>query len=175
MTRDYAKPSKLPRQPRRWLLPTMLIIATCAMLFTVMKHHTTTQTKTPPKTALKTTESKTTPPKKTQFDFYAMLPKMQVHVKKPAAAGQMPIPKTHDPYYVIQIATSNNTTAVKNLIEELGVIGITAYQQSYKTAHGASTYKILTGPYLTKAAANNDESLLQINHYSHLLLTIRPS
>ncbi|PHQ79153.1 MAG: hypothetical protein COB66_07460 [Coxiella sp. (in: Bacteria)] len=176
MTIDYAKQTPQPRFRRRglWLLSIIIILAVIcfAVVFFYKHKHNTQQTKQPVHLTqhnYKPVIEKLAIPKQ-QFDFYNMLPKMQVAVNKKnphaaqVAAGQ--------PYFLLQVATTSDTVAAQKLVTKLGVMGVSSYMKPYTTTDGKSLYRILVGPYLTKKNANTDQAYLHTNHINSMLLNL---
>lgn len=170
------------------LLIIMLAIALIAGMFYIRHkhHHKKTQTQVTPKQPIKTPLSiplkqhaittkttqkaaATTP--KEQFDFYAMLPKMQVNVAAKSETVNIP---ANQPYFLLQAATTTDNQAAQKLVTQLGVLGLNAYIKPYKRPNNTNSYRVLVGPYLTEKSAKTDSAYLSTNHMNTLLLTIKP-
>lgn len=184
MTRDYAKkPTPVKRPLNKRLLAIAVIVILFALIlptsfFVIHRIHQHQEGKTNKIVIAKNTTTKPAAVQQVasnggQFDFYSMLPKIKVQVAKPPAIGEMPIPTNHQPYLIIQIATSSDHQAAEALITKLGVIGLTAYLQPIKNSNGSMSYRIITGPYANQQAASNDRALLNVNHYQNLLISMK--
>ena len=187
MTVDYAKRmSEPPRKRGLWVVALIAIAAAillpAAMFF--MHHHTTTklQPQTLPLSSTKATAQikpaaqqtiKKIQQQKSQFDFYAMLPKQQVAIKHPQNGRLVQIP-ANTPYFLLQIATTNDQKAAKALSEKLGLMGLNAYIKPYQKSNLTTGYRVLSGPYIQHNTAVTDQDYLNTNHISSLLLSIKP-
>lgn len=177
MTIDYAKKQPSRRSPgqRRWLaliLSVAIIAAIPALLFMHYVHmphfhHKPTVIHKNRKPVAPTQLSLEQP--QNQYDFYSMLPKMQVKVsnQNPNIASLNP----NQPYYLLQVATSTDEQAAENLVTKLGVMGLNADVK--KLSNGAIThYEIIVGPYTSTQNARTDQAYLHTNHYDSILLKI---
>lgn len=177
MTIDYAhKPQPSPKRRRLWLtaiVVIVLVLALPALFYVHYLHmpHLHPQPKIIHKhnTKAQTTQQALQLPQK-QFDFYAMLPKMQVDIKqtKPNAIQLAP----NQPYFLLQVATSSNQEAAQNLVTKLGVMGLDASLKTIKK-NNSIRYQIVVGPYLLPKNATTDQAYLRSNHIDSILLKIK--
>lgn len=175
MTIDYAK--KTPQPPQRsrrlWVIALVilaLVLAIPAIFYVHYMHmphfHNKNIITKPITKPQKMTQHNAV--EQNQFDFYSMLPKMQVAVKEGSpAAIQIP---ANQPYYLLQVATSSNEQAANKLITKLGVMGLNAFSKTLKLSNGKTQYQILAGPYLTNKSAATDQAYLKTNHIDSIKL-----
>lgn len=105
-----------------------------------------------------------------QFDFYAMLPKMHVNVRKSNPNTIQLTP--NQPYFLLQVATTSDKTAAQHLVTKLGVMGLSA---SLKTIKNSTLirYQIIVGPYALPTNAKTDQAYLRTNHINSILLKLK--
>jgi flagellar basal body-associated protein FliL len=181
LTVDYAKKTPQPPVNRRrlWIvcLAILILVLSIPTLFYVhylhMPHFHNKNIITKPILEGKKLSSTTQQQPQNNFDFYSMLPKMQVNVKKSApSAVQIPQGK---PYYLLQVATSTNQHAAQHLITELGVMGLNAFTKTSTNKEGKEQYQILVGPYLKDKNVSTDQAYLNTNHMNSIKLKITNS
>ncbi len=179
MTRDYAK--KNPQSPKRhrrlWITAAILLALLLAIpaLFYVHymhmpyfhKKNMVSRPLTPPN-AKKINPAQADPQQ--HYDFYSMLPKMYVTVKK-QGNETLQIP-ANQPYYLLQIATSKNKDAAQQLVTKLGVMGLNAFVKQ-TLIKGQLQYRIIAGPYLNNSSATTDQAYLKSNHINSIKLKTR--
>lgn len=178
MAIDYAKKSPQATSPHRrfWLICLLILLVVLAIpaLFYVhymhMPHFHHTKTIAKPILKDKKISHMETAATQTNFDFYAMLPKMQVNVKKASPTTvQIPAGK---PYYLLQVATSTQPQAAQQLVTKLGVMGLNAYTKTTTNKSGQPRYQILVGPYIKDKNASTDQSYLRSNHINSIKFKI---
>lgn len=105
-----------------------------------------------------------------QFDFYAMLPKMHVSIKKTKPNTIQLAP--HQPYFLLQVAVSSDKRAAQQLVTKLNVMGLNATLKTINMSTG-DHYQIVVGPYALANNAVTDQAYLRTNHINSLLLKLK--
>ena len=107
-----------------------------------------------------------------EFDFYSMLPKIQVQVKN-AGIPNAPQLTSGEPYYVLQVATTGNNADAQDQVTKLGVLGVNAYIKPVQRPDGKILYRILVGPYTNQSDADTDRAYLKTNGITSLFLSAK--
>lgn len=180
MTYHYAQSKPEPRQKRQgWGFVILSFSAAFLYIyhfhgyFSTYYHHTFTNSNNSTKALLapKTpaSDSKKSSP---EFDFYSMLPKIEVQIKN-TGAPNAPQLTSGQTYYLLQIATTPNNTEAQNLITKLGVMGLNAYAKPYQRPNGKTEYRVVVGPYVNKQDVDTDRAYLKTNDIPSLFLSAK--
>ena len=150
--KDYAKknypppPKKFPKLALLILLFLLAIIPTGLYFLKQfpLSHPTSALLhKSIPKTVPKlipSAASSTSTPAKEEFDFYTLLPKMDVPVSKTETAP----PDEIQEKFILQIAVLHSEQSAQQLKSDLEKIGINATVEFYPRQNG---YRVISGPY----------------------------
>lgn len=112
----------------------------------------------------------TEPRSATEFDFYTLLPKMEVAVPQPKANAI----HTRAETYLLQVAAVKDLQDAKRLRDKLQAMGLMASVQSYRSnSTGTVWNRVITGPYSNLKAAEDDQDTLLDQHIDSLLLRIK--
>lgn len=192
--RDYAAPSpkrrhKKKQNPFLRRLILIVLIGLAGLTVYTIKHTTGSQTnqadtpkikkpaspakqiektKTPDETNTKAAPKVSVEP---QFDFYTLLPQMEISVPKTDATKINLAPKD----YLLQVAALRNLEDAKGLSDTLQAMGFMARVQTYRSTSGTQWNRVITGPYHTLKAAEDAQDKLLNEHIDSLLLQIKPS
>lgn len=107
-----------------------------------------------------------------EFDFYSMLPKIEVQIKN-TETPNAPQLSSGQTYYLLQIATTPKNTEAEDLVTKLGVMGLNAYIKPYQKANNITQYRILVGPYTNRQDVDTDRAYLKTNHINSLFLSAK--
>lgn len=168
MSYGYYRKKRARRKSQSWLFA-VISFSIAAAYFYYVHTHILSMHIAPPAIKNVSPIKKQEP---SEFDFYSMLPKIQVQVK---ANGSPNTPEltSGQTYYVLQIATINDPAAADDFLTKLGVMGLNAYVKPYQKSSGATGYRILVGPYTTQKDMDTDQSYLKTNHIRSLVLTAK--
>jgi len=116
------------------------------------------------------------PPPKPRFDFYNMLPKMEVVVpddeldqEPPAASGSAPAsPAT----YLVQIGSFRRTEDADRLKAQLALLGFEAKVVSARISAQDVRYRVRSGPYQGKDALNEARKRLAENGFKGIVIRV---
>ncbi len=116
------------------------------------------------------------PPPKPRFDFYNMLPKMEVVVpdeeldrEAPAAPGGIPAaPAT----YVLQVGSFRRTEDADRLKAQLALLGFETRVERAKISAQDTRYRVRSGPYQGKEALNQARKRLADNGFKGIVIRI---
>ena len=105
------------------------------------------------------------PAPKPRFEFYTMLPEMEVPVHEPGARGtETPPAKTTGETYILQVASFRSYEEADRLKANLSLMGLDASIQTV-TADGKGTvHRVRVGPYSDMAKVN--EAKRRLKEYS---------
>lgn len=187
MPQDYQDLQELHEVPEalpasRWLpyFSTGLIIGLGVALVVFLRTYTSSQpvlrfeaplaecpapVQTPP--AESTTDTAT----ETDFEFYTVLPQMEVRVEdwdlEEAMAGSRPMPPGA---YYLQSGSYRHLDAASQLREQLHTIGIDTHVQEVDLGENGTWYRVRAGPYQVLEELNRARSLLNRNRIPFILL-----
>ena len=172
MLQDYAKRASRrsrPRKPRRVLITIMAIAV--AMLFPSLmyyfKYRQTLQhsAHSTQNIALKINETK-----KTEFDFYKILPKMEIKIPKNSSQISSINGEQAKSRYTLQIASLQDIEDAERLKSQLHDLGYSVTIQPYHASNGRVWNRVLTGPFLNLADAEDTQEELRQQRFDSLLL-----
>lgn len=131
----------------------------------------------PPQGKPKPTRRAETPsPPKPRFDFYTMLPKMEVVVPddeldhEPAATpnGAVSAPAT----YLVQIGSFRKTQDADRLKAQLALLGFETRVVSARISAQDTRYRVRSGPYRGKQALNKARKQLADNGFNGIVIRV---
>ena len=181
MNYRYAKNKPQPRKKRqgKWFVimsfsAALLYVYYFHDYFSTYYHHSIATKNSTPTKLLSTPAIAINSAKKTsqEFDFYAMLPKIEVQIKN-TGAPNAPQLTSGQTYYLLQVATTSDNTEAQSLITKLGVMGLNAYSKSYQRSNGKTEYRVMVGPYVNKQDVDTDRAYLKTNDISSLFLSAK--
>ena len=116
------------------------------------------------------------PPPKPRFDFYSMLPKMEVVVpddeldQDPVAApgGSPAAPAT----YLVQVGSFRRTEDADRLKAQLALLGFEAKVESARISAQDTRYRVRSGPYRGKEALNQARKRLADNGFQGIVIRV---
>jgi cell division protein FtsN len=96
------------------------------------------------------------PAPKPRFEFYTMLPEMEVPTHEPATgkAAETPSVKASGETYILQVATFRSYEEADRLKASLSLLGLEASIQSV-TVEGKPLHRVRVGPYTDMAKVND--------------------
>ena len=179
MLTDYARQNKPPQRNHKRILLTIVVLLIAILLplsMFYMRYHKTAHHKAQKNAAVKKPSSQLKKSNNTapQFDFYTLLPKMDVPI--PKTKTPVPTIQNKNVTYALQVSAVRSHRGAKRISKRLSHLGYRAYIQSYQSSTGNTWYRILVGPYQTIYAADSDQRQLHNkNHLESLLLRIKSS
>ena len=111
----------------------------------------------------------------TSFDFYQLLPKIEVPVADSAPTANhsvAPNKQRHHTAYVLQVAAFNQFKDADTLKARLALSGFDVNVYHYQTKQHQNWYRVWIGPYRSKKQAMTDKTELNKQHIQSLLLTV---
>ncbi|KAF0191836.1 MAG: hypothetical protein FD165_1559 [Gammaproteobacteria bacterium] len=122
-------------------------------------------------------------PARPQFDFYTILPELEVVVPEPRAAGtpDRAVPGTPPRQaakvdapgiYVLQIGSYKNSKDADRMKAELALIGVEANIETV-SVNQTKWHRVRVGPYSQLARLNNARSELLANNIEFMLLKVK--
>ena len=114
------------------------------------------------------------PPPKPRFDFYTMLPKMEVVVPDdeldqeplPTPQGELPLD------YVVQVGSFRKSRDADRLKAQLALLGFEAKVVSARIGPQDTRYRVRTGPYRGKASLDRARQRLAENGLSGMVIRL---
>ncbi|MCH9769521.1 MAG: SPOR domain-containing protein, partial [Gammaproteobacteria bacterium] len=142
MSKRYsATRTKSPTLNRKRILLAWLMIIIAIMLPAIMYYlkyrHTNVQIKT-------VTKIQTKNNKPLKFDFYTMLPNMEVPIPAPQKTSTQSILKTAPGAYILQVASVKTEPAANRIRDQLLELGYRAFVQAYKNQQSVG-YRVING------------------------------
>ena len=116
------------------------------------------------------------PPPKPKFDFYTILPEMEVTVPEQDITGtpQHGLPQVNAPgTYVLQAGSFRTSQQADRLKARLIRLGISAYVQTVTLANGETWHRVQIRPYTNLNKLNNTRTPLRQNHINAVLLRLK--
>lgn len=119
------------------------------------------------------------PPPKPRFDFYNMLPKMEVVVpdeeldREPAPA-QAAAP-TGSEIYLLQVGSFRRTEDADRLKAQLALLGFEARVVSASLTPQDTRYRVRSGPYRGMQALNQARKRLAENGFKGIVIRVEPN
>ena len=114
------------------------------------------------------------PSPKPRFDFYTMLPKMEVVVpddeldQEPAAPASNAQPAT----YLVQVGSFRKAADADRLKAQLALLGFEARVASARISSHDTRYRVRSGPYRGKQALNKARRRLADNGFKGLVIRV---
>lgn len=120
-----------------------------------------------------------------RFDFYTILPEMEVIIPgeeiaspvpdKPAPTGSMTKPATidSDGSYMLQMGSFRRRTDAERLRAQLALIGIEAKIQQVNTGDNQTFHRVRSGPYTSRKKINEIRALARRNKIDSLVLRLK--
>lgn len=187
MPQDYQDLQELHEIPealpaRRWLpyFSTGLIIGLGVALVVFLRTYTSSQpvlrfeaplVECPAPEQITQAESAADAATETKFEFYTVLPQMEVRVEdwdlEEAIAGSRPMPPGA---YYLQSGSYRHLDAASQLREQLHTIGIDTHVQEVDLGENGTWYRVRAGPYHSLEKLNRARSLLTRNRVHFILL-----
>ncbi|MBU0456393.1 MAG: SPOR domain-containing protein [Pseudomonadota bacterium] len=116
------------------------------------------------------TQAKNTAPSM-HYDFYKMLPSMQVDVLP--EANEMPVSKENSPFYVLQFASFSDKEVASSYEDKIRLLGFDA--KVIPIARGDSMiYRVQLGPFQDELSAEKIRDELQSQGINGILVTLTP-
>ncbi|WP_423063170.1 SPOR domain-containing protein [Candidiatus Paracoxiella cheracis] len=183
MVRDYAK--RPPPQKKRRRMPIVIaisVIAIALVIPTVMYYVRYQKIIHKKKLLLPTQSSKSakpkvlTPPadtkqtKQSEFDFYTILPKMQVQVRSTTSTPIQISPQEAKGHYMLQVASLQSLKQAKQFKDKLFSLGYLARITTFQSKNGEVWNRVITGPYNSLREAEKAQTTLQQHHIDSILL-----
>lgn len=191
MTRDYKKkvPGKKTTKPSifKSLMPfiTGLVIGLFVAFIVYLKEHQSYKPQEAPKLVVENKNSNVNPPvaKETtaekipepKFDFYKILPNMEVNVSEWVADDDKE-PETADSkpgVYVLQVGSFEQYEAADELKAKLALLGINADIQRVVINGRDIRHRVRVGPYSDPAKLQKAKDLLMANNLDFMLLKLK--
>lgn len=175
MVHDYAKhaPSRTRRIGQKIVMLVVMLAAVAAIILfydRLLKsqiHRASHTPLIPPPVSRPSTHIKPT----TEFDFYRMLPTMEVDI--PPEASTTPTP-THalssTDRYLLQVASFQSTGEAEHLKSQLIALGHKTVITSYRAPDGTLWTRVLTGPYISLTEAAQAQTRLHQQKMNSVLL-----
>lgn len=116
------------------------------------------------------------PPPKPKFDFYTILPEMEVTVPEQDITGtpKQGLPQVNAPgTYVLQAGSFRTSQQADRLKARLIRLGIQAHVQTVTLANGETWHRVQIGPYTDLNRLNNTRARLRQNHINAVLLRLK--
>jgi cell division protein FtsN len=128
-----------------------------------------------PKPAAKAAEEKDAK-EKARFDFYKMLPEMEVKIPKdaPVAARADARKPEMDGPYILQVGSFSSYGEADNLKARLALIGVEASIQTVIISNDSTWYRVRVGPYKKLRDLQQARATLQRNNIDFMLLALKP-
>lgn len=183
MARDYA--NQPPRQKKRRgmrIILTSVMITVVIVIFALTyytKYHKVTHNKRQiPKTvkikAIHPVKSKSTrifPAPKSEFDFYTILPKMQVPISNSTETTiRIPSPQDTKGHFMLQVASLQNLKDAQRLKSKLFSLGYMTSIEPFQSKDGIAWNRVMIGPYTAIDDAQKAEAALHQQHIDSILL-----
>ncbi|VAX10392.1 hypothetical protein MNBD_GAMMA26-170 [hydrothermal vent metagenome] len=186
MARDYksrANPAPKKQQTPGWIwffagLVVGLFAASLAWLkFASSAGHQ----QIPPVAASKPKQEQKARPPKPNFEFYTVLPEMEVVVPAPetktqklsAPAATPPLPTTTGTSYMLQMGSFRKHTDADRMKAELALLGIQAEIQKVSINNRDTFHRVRSGPYHSSQKINQIRALLAQNYINSLLIKLK--
>ena len=116
------------------------------------------------------------PPPKPKFDFYTILPEMEVTVPEQDITGtpKHGLPQVNAPgTYVLQAGSFRTSQQADRLKARLIRLGIQAHVQTVTLANGETWHRVQIGPYSDLNKLNNTRARLRQNRINAVLLRLK--
>lgn len=116
------------------------------------------------------------PPPKPKFDFYTILPEMEVTVPEQDITGtpKHGLPQVNAPgTYVLQAGSFRTSRQADRLKARLIRLGIPAQVQTVTLGNGETWHRVQIGPYTDLNKLNNVRARLRQNHINAVLLRLK--
>lgn len=111
---------------------------------------------------------------KSRFDFYTLLPEMEVKITNDAldaARGNARKPQ-HDGPYILQVGSFRSYGEADNLKAQLALIGVVASIQTVIISDDDTWYRVRVGPYKNLKDLQQARTSLERNNIKFMLLQI---
>lgn len=116
----------------------------------------------PPQTVLATTVKPLPVPQEPKFDFYNVLPEMEVTIPETTKIPA-PVTSTATPVYILQVGAFKSQPEAERLKVELALLGLQAGIETSTMPNGTIWYRVKLGPYAEEATVDGDKQRLQAN------------
>lgn len=107
----------------------------------------------PPQKALAAVDKPLPVPQEPKFDFYNVLPEMEVSVPE----------VTKTPVYILQVGAFKSQPEAERLKVELALLSLQAEIETSTMPNGMIWYRVKLGPYAEESAVDEDKQRLQTN------------
>ncbi len=115
--------------------------------------------------------------KRPRFEFYTMLPEMEVVVPEHELVGARPAARRQaendDVTYVLQAGSFRKLAQADRLKAELALIGMPVQIQTVSIEGGTKWHRVRVGPFINLQALNEARSELQSNGLKVMVLKVR--
>lgn len=180
MVRDYAKRPPPQKKRRRMPIVIAILVITIALVIPTVMYYARYQKVIHKKKLLLATQSSKpakrkalTPPadtKQSEFDFYTILPKMQVQVRTPSSTPTQISPQEAKGHYMLQVASLQSLKQAKQFKDKLFSLGYLAHIATFRSKDGEVWNRVITGPYNSLREAEKAQTTLQQHHIDSILL-----
>jgi cell division protein FtsN len=116
------------------------------------------------------------PPPKPRFDFYNMLPEMEVAVPDEPVEERVPAnePSMTSAGYLVQVGSFKRNADADRVRAQLALLGIEARVVSARIGPQDIRYRVRSGPYRDRAALDRLRQRLAENGYKPILIPLQP-
>ena len=116
------------------------------------------------------------PPPKPRFDFYNMLPEMEVAVPDEPVEERVPAnePSMTSAGYLVQVGSFKRNADADRVRAQLALLGIEARVVSARIGPQDIRYRVRSGPYRDRAALDRLRQRLAQNGYKPILIPLQP-
>ncbi len=188
-TKAMAKKKKKPNQSAplpgwAWLVTGLMIGLFVAFLVHIkdnypglsLKDDTKTTSKTDARAVSKQLNSKPATKEKTRFDFYTILPEMEIAVPEDDldTSSNTPVkPLTKPGTYILQAGSFKTLAQADRMKASLALLGVEANIESVTINNKESWHRVRIGPYRDLESLNRTRSRLKQNNIEVLLLKLK--
>lgn len=114
------------------------------------------------------------PPPKTRFDFYTILPEMEIAVPDEDTAGAgKPKPVQEPGSYILQAGAFRKLEQADRMKAELALLGVEASIQSVTIDNQSTWHRVRIGPYSDLEQLNRIRARLRDNQINAMLLRLK--
>ena len=141
-----------------------------------LKDDKNTSTKTDARAVRKQTNSKPAAREKTRFDFYTILPEMEIAVPEEeldASSSTLAKPLIKPGTYILQAGSFKTLEQADRMKANLALLGVEANIESVTINNKESWHRVRIGPYRNLENLNRTRSRLKQNNIDVLLLKLK--
>jgi len=113
-------------------------------------------------------------PEKSRFDFYTLLPEMEIFIPEPDEAAQLRVPKIKRPgTYLLQVGSFRNFSDADAFKAQLALKGFESKIQTITIDNDSTWHRVRIGPITEMPMLNQTRSRLRKNNIEFMLLKIK--